>query len=222
MVDSGEAVDVGSLPLAPKSPLPYWQRWRAARAYHTGCETLRDAGGPVTRNSLGPKWMLPPYVVTTSPQGARDVGYRVEAGSWVTVGIYAMHRDPALWDNPLVFDPDRFSPERSKGRDRWQYLPFGGGPRSCIGDHFATLEATLGLASIVRLAQIRSLDDDFPVALPLTMVAGAPIPARVYPRSRSASASVNRSPRRLPGVGLANVESQRSGARHQQSHGGTS
>ena len=73
MVDSGEAVDVGSLPLAPKSPLPYWQRWRAARAYHTGCETLRDAGGPVTRNSLGPKWMLPPYVVTTSPKGARDV-----------------------------------------------------------------------------------------------------------------------------------------------------
>jgi cytochrome P450 len=73
MVDRGEAVDVGSLPLAPKSPLPYGQRWRAARAYHTGCETLRDAGGPVTRSSLGPKWMLPPFVVTTSPKGARDV-----------------------------------------------------------------------------------------------------------------------------------------------------
>ena len=43
-------------------------------------------------------------------------GYRVEAGTLAMVGIYAMHRDPALWDNPLVFDPDRFSPQRSKGR----------------------------------------------------------------------------------------------------------
>ena len=74
-------------------------------------------------------------------------GHRVEAGTMVAVGIYALHRDPALWDNPLVFDPDRFSPENSKVRDRWQYLPFGGGPRSCIGDHFAMLEATLALAS---------------------------------------------------------------------------
>jgi cytochrome P450 len=110
-------------------------------------------------------------------------GHRVEAGTMVMVGIYALHRDPALWDNPLVFDPDRFSPENSKGRDRWQYLPFGGGPRSCIGDHFAMLEATLGLATTIRLAEIRSLDDDFPLAVPFTTVAAAPIPARVRPRN---------------------------------------
>jgi cytochrome P450 len=101
----------------------------------------------------------------------------------VMVGIYALHRDPDLWDNPLVFDPDRFSPENSKARDRWQYLPFGGGPRSCIGDHFAMLEATLALASIIRLAEIRSLDDDFPLAVPFTTVAAAPIRARVRPRN---------------------------------------
>ncbi|PRC54004.1 cytochrome P450, partial [Mycobacterium sp. ITM-2017-0098] len=70
-------------------------------------------------------------------------GYRVEAGTMVVVGIYALHRDPALWENPLVFDPERFSAENCVGRDRWQYLPFGAGPRSCIGDHFAMLEATL-------------------------------------------------------------------------------
>jgi cytochrome P450 len=110
-------------------------------------------------------------------------GYRVEAGSWVIVGIYAMHRDPALWDHPLVFDPNRFSRSNSKNRDRWQYLPFGGGPRSCIGDHFAMLEATLGLATILRHAEIQPLDDDFPLAVPLTMVAGAPIRARVRPRN---------------------------------------
>jgi cytochrome P450 len=110
-------------------------------------------------------------------------GYRVEAGTLLLVGIYAMHRDPSLWDHPLVFDPDRFSPENSRDRDRWQFLPFGGGPRSCIGDHFAMLEATLGLATIIRNTEIQSLDDDFPLALPLTMVAADPIPACVHRRN---------------------------------------
>lgn len=452
----GETVEVAALPLAPLNPLPYAQRMKATRAYHTGCEALRDAGGPVTRYSLGPKWMLPPIAVTTSPKGARDAlsrsfpfvdreqpafdeqqrlsggslfnfkheawlprrralqpvftkqhvtqfaghmaeaadklsqvwgdgaeldldqecrrltlrvlarsvlgldidaradplggplrtmqkyvrdrgirpvrapwwlptparrrahaandtfqrladdilracradptrdaalvraliaatdpdtgqplsnedirhelvvflgagydttattltyalwalgshpelqdrvtaevaavgdrpltssdvtqlgytvqvlhealrlcppapavsrmvmkdfdvdGYRVEAGTMLMVGIYAMHRDPGLWDRPLVFDPDRFSAENSRGRDRWQFLPFGGGPRSCIGDHFAMLEATLGLATIIRNTEIQSLDDNFPVAVPLTMVAAAPIRARVHRRN---------------------------------------
>jgi cytochrome P450 len=110
-------------------------------------------------------------------------GHRVEAGTATIVGIYAMHRDPALWDNPLVFDPDRFSRENTKGRDRWQYLPFGGGPRSCIGDHFAMLEATLALATIIRGAEIRSLEDDFPLTVPFTIVPAAPIPARVHSRN---------------------------------------
>ena len=87
----------------------------------------------------------------------RDIevdGYRVEAGTMLSVGIYALHRDPALWANPLVFDPNRFSPENSKGRDRWQFIPFGAGPRSCIGDHFAMLEATLALATLIRRTKI--------------------------------------------------------------------
>ena len=110
------------------------------------------------------------------------VGSRVEAGTRVLVGIYALHRDPNLWDRPLVFDPDRFSPEVSKDRDRWQFLPFGGGPRSCIGDHFAMLEATLGLATVIRNTEIHSIDTHFPVDLPFTLVAGGPIWARVRAR----------------------------------------
>lgn len=110
-------------------------------------------------------------------------GYRLEAGTMAVVSFYAMHRDPKLWDDPLTFDPDRFLPERSKGRSRWQYLPFGGGPRSCIGDHFAMLEATLALATVVRAARIESLDDDFPLATPFTVVAAEPIGARVHARA---------------------------------------
>jgi cytochrome P450 len=110
-------------------------------------------------------------------------GYRVEAGTMVVVGTYAIHRDPALWDDPLVFDPDRFSPQNSKGRDRWQFIPFGAGPRSCIGDHFAMLEATLALATIVRRTEILSMDRDFPLAVPFTMVAGGPIRAQIRART---------------------------------------
>jgi cytochrome P450 len=117
----------------------------------------------------------------------RDIvveGFRVEAGSFAIVGIYALHHDPTLWEAPHTFDPDRFSPGRSKGRDRWQYLPFGGGPRACMGDHFAMLEATLCLATIIRCVEISSLDNEFPTATPLTTVAAAPIRARLRTRTR--------------------------------------
>jgi cytochrome P450 len=116
-------------------------------------------------------------------QDIEDDGYRVCARTLILAGTYAMHRDPALWDNPLVFDPERFSPENSKGRNRWQYLPFGGGPRSCIGDHFAMLEATLALATIIRRTEINSAEADFPVVAPFTMVAAGPIPASVTSRT---------------------------------------
>jgi cytochrome P450 len=116
----------------------------------------------------------------------RDIavgGYRVQAGSLMAVGIYALHRDPALWNDPLAFDPDRFSPENTKTRDRWQFLPFLGGGRSCIGEHFARLETTLALGTIVRAMEIRSADEDFRCEVPFTTVAKGPIRASVRPRS---------------------------------------
>jgi cytochrome P450 len=125
--------------------------------------------------------MCPPGPTGTR-MATRDVavgGFRVEAGTMLAFGRMAVQTDPSLWDDPLTFDPDRFSPERSAGRDRWQYIPFGGGPRSCIGDHFAVLEATLAVATIIRRVDIRSVNDDFPLAVPFTMVAAAPIWARV-------------------------------------------
>lgn len=133
---------------------------------------------------------LCPPAATTGRRACTDHvvdGFRVPAGSLLTIGIYAMHRDPALWPHAASFVPDRFAPGRPKP-DRWQYLPFGGGPRSCIGDHFAMLEATLGLATIVRAVEITSLDAEFPLAVPFTMVAGGPIRARVRPRRPAGSA----------------------------------
>ncbi|KWX68914.1 cytochrome P450 [Mycobacterium sp. NAZ190054] len=109
-------------------------------------------------------------------------GYRVEAGTLVAIGLYALHHDPELWPDPMVFDPERFSPENVKARDRWQFLPFLGGGRPCIGEHFARLETTLAMATIVKNLEIRSADADFPVDVPFTTVARGPIRAHVAPR----------------------------------------
>ncbi|WP_308189410.1 cytochrome P450 [Rhodococcus pyridinivorans] len=132
--------------------------------------------------------MCPP-AATAARMAMRDVevdGYRIPAGTNTIVGTYALHHDPSLWDEPEKFDPDRFAPGQSVDRSRWQYLPFGGGPRTCIGDHFAMLEAILGLASVVRKLEVESLHDDFPVKTPFTLVAAGPVPARVGTRAVAA------------------------------------
>ncbi len=126
-----------------------------------------------------------PPAAAVGRRAMRDVavdGYRIPAGTNVIVGIYALHHDPTC-GAPGRFDPERFSPDRSAGRTRWQYLPFGGGPRTCIGDHFAMLEATLALAGILRTVQTESLGADFPLVTPFTMVAGGPVPARIRART---------------------------------------
>ncbi|MDT5353832.1 MAG: hypothetical protein QOJ56_2364, partial [Mycobacterium sp.] len=87
-----EALEVASLPLAPKNPLPYWQQVKASRAYHTGPGELRDAGGPVTRISLAPRWMAPTVVVTTSPKGAHDVLGRTDAFLDKRLPVFEEHR----------------------------------------------------------------------------------------------------------------------------------
>nr|WP_090276346.1 cytochrome P450 [Mycolicibacterium komanii]CRL69689.1 cytochrome P450 [Mycolicibacterium komanii] len=128
---------------------------------------------------------LCPPAAGVARMATRDIavdGYRVEAGTLVALGIYGLHHDPALWPNPKVFDPDRFSPENTQNRDRWQFLPWLAGGRPCIGEHFARLETTLALATIVRAARIESLDDTFETDVPFTTIAKGPVRARMRPR----------------------------------------
>ena len=149
--------------------------------------TMNDVASlPYTVQVLHEALRLCPPGAAVARESLRDTvvdGLQIEAGALAIVAIYALHRDPALWDEPETFDPGRFERDRMKTIDRWQYLPFGGGPRSCIGDHFAMLEATLGLATIIRSIEITSTESDFPLALPFTMTAGGPIPAIVRART---------------------------------------
>ncbi|HXN66074.1 MAG TPA: cytochrome P450 [Bradyrhizobium sp.] len=77
-------------------------------------------------------------------------GEPVRAGSLIVISPYVLHRHRLLWDRPDVFDPRRFLGPAHAAIDRFAYLPFGAGPRKCIGSTFALQEATLVLAAIVR------------------------------------------------------------------------
>ncbi len=66
------------------------------------------------------------------------------------IPVYAIHRDKRYWDEPLEFRPERFSAESSKGRHKFVYFPFGGGPRQCIGNNFALMEMQLTVPMILR------------------------------------------------------------------------
>ncbi|XP_011631320.1 cytochrome P450 4C1-like, partial [Pogonomyrmex barbatus] len=75
--------------------------------------------------------------------------YLVPAGTFVYISIHGAHRDPNYWSNPEVFDPDRFLPEKTQNRHPYSYLPFGAGPRNCIGQRFARLEMKCMIASLI-------------------------------------------------------------------------
>ena len=81
-------------------------------------------------------------------------GFPVRKGSIAFVIPFVLHRRPNLWPEPERFDPERFAPEREAARPRFAYIPFGGGPRGCIGNQFAMLEAQLIVATIAQRYRI--------------------------------------------------------------------
>ena len=82
-------------------------------------------------------------------------GYRLPAGAYVAVVPYALHRHREFWPDPERFDPDRFHPNRARARHSYCYLPFGAGPRTCIGAGMAMLETQLVLAQVVQRFEVR-------------------------------------------------------------------
>ena len=82
-------------------------------------------------------------------------GYVIPKGSDVNIVTYAVHRDSRWWDDPEAFRPERFSPENEANIRKYSYIPFGAGPRVCIGNSFAQMEAHLMLATIAQRYQLR-------------------------------------------------------------------
>lgn len=99
----------------------------ALRLFPPAATLTRDAAGPDRLGSL-----------------------RVKAGTRIIISPWVLHRHKLLWDNPNGFDPGRFLPGRKDQIDRFAYLPFGAGPRVCIGASFALQEAVIILATVIR------------------------------------------------------------------------
>ena len=108
---------------------------------------------PYTRMVIDEAMRLYPPAWGFSRQAMADDrlgGFRLPRGWLAFVIPYVLHRLPAFWQDPEAFDPERFLPDRSADRPKFVYLPFGAGPRQCIGNHFALIEAQLIVATLAQ------------------------------------------------------------------------
>jgi cytochrome P450 len=138
------------------------------------CEVNQVVGsGPVTSDHVAGLTVVQQVLnesmrlYPTAPIIVRDIlndmefdGVSVPAGTIGIIPIYAIHRHRSYWSDPDRFDPSRFSPDRKSKPSRFQFMPFGAGPRICIGAAFAMLEATIMLATFVRAARF-AVEPDF-------------------------------------------------------------
>ncbi|MEV4920601.1 cytochrome P450 [Streptomyces tirandamycinicus] len=124
-----------------------------------------------------PVWILPRIA-----QGPDEVGgFTVPAGADVLVCPYTLHRHPEFWDDPERFDPGRFDPSRVANRPRYAYIPFGAGPRFCVGSNLGMMEAVFVTALVTRDLDLTMVPGHRGIAEPmmsLRMRGGLPMTIR--------------------------------------------
>jgi len=98
-----------------------------------------------------PTWILARSPLSHDPIG----GHRIPRKSVLLISPYLMHRHPDFWASPEAFDAERFRPEGSESRPRYAYLPFGGGPRACLGKAWALMEMQLIVATVAQKYRLR-------------------------------------------------------------------
>ena len=125
-------------------------------------------------------WVLPRTVMEDDTID----GIRIGRGSTVVMSPYLTHRRPDLWENPLVFDPERFAPERPERRHRYAYYPFGGGMHTCLGSHLFGQEAALAIGTILTRVRPRSLGKPPSPAAGAALRPSKPVRVKLMPRGR--------------------------------------
>jgi cytochrome P450 len=159
---------------------------------------------PFTRMVIDEALRLYPPAWGFSRQALADDelgGFHLPRGWLAFVVPYVLHRLPAFWQDPDAFDPERFAPERSVDRPKFVYVPFGAGPRQCIGNHFALIEAQLIVATLAQCYRLSLVPRHRVEAWPLITLrprfgmpmlierrtsAGSPMVDRGRPEARSA------------------------------------
>ncbi len=126
-----------------------------------------------------------PIITRTAEQGFRLGQYDIPTGTILYVPIYAVHRHASLWLDAEFFDPDRFAPEATRSRHRYAYLPFGAGPRVCIGSMFAMMEAVAVLAVLLQRLSFKNVTQHTPEpTMKVTLRPGSSIEMRAHRSSR--------------------------------------
>jgi cytochrome P450 len=100
-----------------------------------------------------PAWLI----TRKSIEADRIDNMDIQPGALIILSPYTIHRHPEFWQNPEEFNPERFSQGQEKSRPRFAYIPFGGGPRLCIGDQFAMIEAQLIMAMVTQRFRLELL-----------------------------------------------------------------
>ena len=151
--------------------------------------------------------LYPPGWITARvlTEDAEVGGYSLKKGSSLIFSPWVTHRDPDVFPNPNTFDPDRWSPERAKDIPKFAFFPFGAGPRSCIGQHFAMMELGLIVATLVQRCSFELVSPEVVrLGVSVTLTPASEVLARVRLRKgvrvppRRSSVRVPRPPVRVP------------------------
>jgi cytochrome P450 len=138
----------------------------------------------LTQQVIKESMRIYPPVPMMSRQAVADTAlgpHAIKAGTSVVIPIYTLQRHRARWRDPDLFDPTRFAPEQEATISRYQYMPFGAGPRICIGMAFAMIEATAMLATMLQSARFGTVPghEPLPVAR-VTLLPKGGMPLRVW------------------------------------------
>ena len=123
-------------------------------------------------------------IVRHAHSSASLAGHEVPPGRIVAVSVWGIHHNPDVWESPERFDPDRFArhvddAEPAGQVARYAHLPFGGGPRGCIGQHLAMAELVVAVATVVRAFSLEAVDREPELDVGATLRPRGQLPCRI-------------------------------------------
>ncbi|KAL0100493.1 hypothetical protein PUN28_019659 [Cardiocondyla obscurior] len=130
-----------------------------------------------------------PVIARTINTDLKLGNYTIPAGATVIVTTFKMHRQPHIYPNPEVFNPDNFLPEKTANRHYYAFVPFSAGPRSCVGRKYAMLKLKIILSTIMRNFRVKSdiKESDFRLQADIILKRAEGFKIRLVPRKRAAT-----------------------------------
>ncbi|WP_227130707.1 cytochrome P450 [Halorubellus salinus] len=177
-----------------------WALWELARnpdaqtTLHAELDDVLGGGTPTADAVRDAEYLqavvdestrLHPPAYNLFREAKRDVQvgpWEITEGTTVTTPQLVVHRDERWYDDPLAFDPNRWTPAMRDALPEYAHYPFGGGPRSCIGNRFATLEAKLILATVLSRFEVDAVTDAVEYSFSATLQPDRPVKLRFRER----------------------------------------